>query len=118
LAKGDIVVSALVADKEEAKPRLLVVYENGYGKKTDLEEYKVQKRGGSGIKTGNVTAKTGALMGAAIVTDTETEIVAISKKGQVIRTSIDEIPELGRQTQGVRIMKLREGDGLASVICF
>jgi DNA gyrase subunit A len=117
LGKGDAVVSALVARKEVTKPLLLVVSANGYGKKTDLEEYKVQNRGGSGIKTGNITPKTGNLMAAAIVTEEEEEIVAISKKGQVIRTSIEEIPELGRQTQGVRIMKLREGDSLASVIC-
>jgi len=117
LGKGDAVVSALVARKGVAKPLLLVVSANGYGKKTDLEEYKVQNRGGSGIKTGNITPKTGNLMAAAIITIEEEEIVAISKKGQVIRTSIEEIPELGRQTQGVRIMKLREGDSLASVIC-
>jgi DNA gyrase subunit A len=96
---------------------LLVVSQNGYGKKTDIEEYKVQNRGGSGIKTGNVTSKTGDIIASAVVSPEEEEIVAISKKGQVIRTSIEEIPELGRQTQGVRIMKLREGDSLASVIC-
>jgi len=115
LQKGDNVINALVAKKGATKPLLFVVSANGYGKKTDLEEYKVQNRGGSGIKTGNITPKTGNLMSAAIIT-TEEEIVAISKKGQVIRTSIEEIPELGRQTQGVRIMKLRDGDSLASVI--
>jgi DNA gyrase subunit A len=118
LGKNDLVIGAQVAKKGASKPMLLAVYQNGYGKKTDLEEYKVQNRGGSGIKTGNVTAKTGSVIASAILTQTEEEIVAISKKGQVIRTSINEIPELGRQTQGVRIMKLREGDSLASVICF
>lgn len=118
LDKKDYVVGAQVAKKGAEKPMVLVVYQNGYGKKTDLEEYKVQNRGGSGIKTGNVTAKTGDVIASAIVTPEQEEIVAISKKGQVIRTSIAEIPELGRQTQGVRIMKLREGDKLASVICF
>lgn len=117
LGKGDAVVGAQVSKKDAEKPMLLVVYENGYGKKTDLEEYKIQNRGGSGIKTGNVTTKTGSVIASAIVTPAEEEIVAISKKGQVIRTSIEEIPELGRQTQGVRIMKLREGDSLASLIC-
>ncbi len=117
LGKGDAVIGAQVSKKDAEKPMLLVVYENGYGKKTDLEEYKIQNRGGSGIKTGNVTSKTGSVIASAIVTPTEQEIVAISKKGQVIRTSIEEIPELGRQTQGVRIMKLREGDSLASLIC-
>lgn len=118
LTKGDEVIGAQVSKKGAEKPMLLVVYQNGYGKKTDLEEYKIQNRGGSGIKTGNVTAKTGNVIASVIVTPEEEEIVAISKKGQVIRTSIEEIPELGRQTQGVRIMKLREGDTLASVICF
>lgn len=116
LGKGDVVIGAQSARKGSS-PMLLVLSQNGYGKKTDLEEYKVQNRGGSGIKTGNVTAKTGPIIASAILTETEEEIVAISKKGQVIRTSIEEIPELGRQTQGVRIMKLREGDQLASVIC-
>ncbi len=118
LQKGDIVVAAQVARKETVKPMLLVVYANGYGKQTDLSEYKIQGRGGSGIKTGNVTAKTGKVIASAVVSEEEAELVAISKKGQVIRTAIDEIPELGRQTQGVRVMKLREGDSLASLICF
>lgn len=117
LEKGDSVIAAEVVRKDAEKPMLLVVSENGYGKKTDISEYKVQNRGGSGIKTASVTSKTGQLMTAVVITPSEEEIVAMSKKGQVIRTSISEIPELGRQTQGVRIMKLRDGDGLASVIC-
>jgi DNA gyrase subunit A len=117
LGKSDRVIGAQVVKKSAEKPMLLVVSQNGYGKKTDIEEYKVQNRGGSGIKTGNVTSKTGDIIASAVVSPEEEEIVAISKKGQVIRTSIEEIPELGRQTQGVRIMKLREGDSLASVIC-
>jgi DNA gyrase subunit A len=94
LSKGDHVIGAQVAHKSAEKPMLLVISANGYGKKTDLEEYKIQNRGGSGIKTGNVTAKTGAIISSAIVTPLEEEIVAISKKGQVIRTSIAEIPKL------------------------
>jgi len=90
---------------------------NGYGKKTKLSEYKVQKRGGSGVLTMNVTSKTGELLAAKVVTDENEEIVAMSKKSQVIRVDIAEIPSLGRSTQGVRVMKLREGDTLASLIC-
>jgi len=90
----------------------------GYGKKTKLKEYKVQKRGGSGIKTAKLTAKTGNLISAKIVGKGEGEIVAVSKKGQVIRTDLGAIPSLGRQTQGVRIMKMREGDSIASLVCF
>jgi DNA gyrase subunit A len=75
----------------------------------------VQGRGGSGIKTVKVTTKTGKLMDAKVILPDESEIIAISKQGQVIRTRLNEIPSLGRQTQGVRIMKLRTGDSLASL---
>jgi len=93
------------------------VSENGFGKKTQLSEYKVQGRGGSGIKTAQVTSKTGPLINARVLDATATEIITISKHGQVIRTTLAEIPSLGRQTQGVRIMKLRDGDTLASLTC-
>jgi DNA gyrase subunit A len=118
LDKGDFVIGADVIKKDLQKPALLVVMSNGYGKKTDLKEYKVQKRGGSGIKTAQVTAKTGNVIASRVVgSEDETELVAMSKKSQVIRVDIKEIPSLGRQTQGVRIMKLREGDGIASAVC-
>ncbi|MEK7514592.1 MAG: DNA gyrase subunit A [Patescibacteria group bacterium] len=117
ISKSDIVVGAQVISKDLASPVLLVVTANGYGKKTDLKEYKIQKRGGSGIKTANITAKTGLLMASRVVTNTDGEIVAISKKSQVIRVDTKEIPLLSRSTQGVRIMKLRDGDSLASLIC-
>ena len=90
---------------------------NGYGKKTKLSEYKVQNRGGSGILTMKVTPKTGSLMGAKVVTEENEEVVAMSKKSQDIRVDLKEIPTLSRATQGVRVMKLREGDNLASLIC-
>jgi DNA gyrase subunit A len=115
LDKGDQVVGAQVAPAG-MPATLLVLSQNGYGKRTTIGEYKIQNRGGSGIKTAQVTGKTGAIMASALITDAVEEIVAISKKSQVIRTSATEIPELGRQTQGVRVMKLREGDSLASVI--
>ncbi|MEK7192807.1 MAG: DNA gyrase C-terminal beta-propeller domain-containing protein [Patescibacteria group bacterium] len=89
--------------------------ENGYGKKTKVSEYKIQKRGGSGIKTAKVTPKTGRVMVARAVTPEDSELIAISKNGQVIRTALAEVPSLGRQTQGVRIMKLREKDSIASL---
>ncbi|OHA24745.1 MAG: DNA gyrase subunit A [Candidatus Taylorbacteria bacterium RIFCSPHIGHO2_02_FULL_44_36] len=117
LKKGDMIVGADAIRKDVANPRFLVVMENGYGKTTALKEYKVQKRGGSGIKTAKITGKTGALMAAKVVSDAEEELVAISKKSQVIRVDIKEIPSLSRQTQGVRIMKLREGDSIASLVC-
>ena len=114
---ADSVISADVVSKEAKNPCLFVMGANGYGKKTELSEYKVQNRGGSGILTMNVTPKTGPLMAAKVVTDDEEEVVAMSKKSQVIRVDLKEIPTLSRATQGVRVMKLREGDSLASLIC-
>jgi len=117
LDKGDSIVGADVVKKEMKNPEFLVISANGYGKKTPLDEYKVQGRGGSGIITMKVTDKTGKIITSKVVTDEEDEIAAISKKSQVIRVEVKEIPSLGRQTQGVRIMKLREGDSIASVTC-
>ncbi len=117
LGKGDSVVGADVIKKDAKNQAFLVISQNGYGKKTDLGEYKTQNRGGSGIKTMKVTSKTGDIIASKVVTEEEEEIVAISKKSQVIRIDAKEIPSLGRQTQGVRIMKLREGDSLVSLIC-
>ncbi len=118
LDKGDTVIGADVVKKSYKNPALVVVMANGYGKKTNLDEYKVQKRGGSGIKTAQVTTKTGVVINSKVVADDMTdELVAMSKKSQVIRVDIKEIPSLGRQTQGVRIMKMREGDSIASAVC-
>jgi DNA gyrase subunit A len=116
LQKDDFIISAGVVSSTLSDPRILVLSEVGYGKRTKLKEYKVQNRGGSGIKTANVTAKTGKLISARIGDGNEGELVVISKKGQVIRVDLKEIPTLGRQTQGVRIMKMRAGDSIASLI--
>ena len=118
LGKGDQVVGAHHIKSDEKAGHLLVISANGYGKRTSLSEYKVQGRGGSGILTSKVTPKTGQVIASQVVTDREEEVIAISKKSQVVRVGLKEIPELGRQTQGVRIMKLREGDSIASLICF
>jgi DNA gyrase subunit A len=118
LKKGDRVIGAHPVPKETEKAAaLLTMGANGYGKKTKIGEYKIQKRGGSGIKTSNVTAKTGEIIASAVVTGQEEEAVAMSKKSQVIRLGLSEIPSLGRSTQGVRIMKLHPGDSIASFIC-
>lgn len=117
LRKGDVVIAAESIRKGEKDPTLLVFSEQGYGKRTKLSEYKVQKRGGSGIKTANVTDKIGKLVGASVITEELSEIVTISKKSQVVRVDLEEVPILGRQTQGVRIMKLRAGDSIASLLC-
>ncbi len=117
LGKGDKVITAQVVKKDSKNAALLVISANGYGKKTSIDDYKIQKRGGSGIKTAKVTPKTGDIICSQVVTDEEEEVVSMSQKSQVIRVDIKEIPSLGRQTQGVRIMKLRDGDKIASLIC-
>ncbi|TSC58844.1 MAG: DNA gyrase subunit A [Parcubacteria group bacterium Greene0416_79] len=117
LRRTDTIVGTGIVRKRHEKPELLVIMEKGFGKKTRISEYKTQKRGGSGIKTAKITQKTGALIAAHVVTSPDEEVVAISKKSQVIRTDVKEIASLGRQTQGVRIMKLREGDSIASLTC-
>lgn len=121
LGKGDTIVSADVVGKSQKDSEILVVMENGYGKTTPIKEYKVQKRGGTGIKTAKITSKTGAVIGAAVVSKEdreEGELVVMSKKGQVIKLPLKDVPSLGRQTQGVRVMKLRSGDSIASTVFF
>ena len=117
LGKSDMIVGVGIIKKDIKDATLLVMSENGFGKRTEIEEYKTQKRGGSGIKTAKVTSKTGDLVVASLITPEVSEIIAISKKGQVIKTDIDSISILGRQTQGVKIMKPRAGDSLASLTC-
>ena len=103
--------------KTKEKNYLLVVTENGYGKRTDLKEYRLQGRGGSGIKTVKITPKTGELVASKALTEEEEDLIVISQRGQVIRTNIASIPKLSRSTQGVKIMKLEEGDKVASAAC-
>lgn len=112
---SDSIIGLGIVSPSMKNPTLMIMSGNGYGKRTPIDEYKIQNRGGSGIKTANVTDKTGPIVGAKIVTDDDSELIAISQKSQVIRTELDSIPVLGRATQGVRIMKLREGDNIASL---
>lgn len=115
LEKGDEVVAMDVIGKQmlNGKPQVLIVTEKGYGKKSLLKEYRLQNRGGSGIKTAKVTLKTGNLISAKILNN-EDSLIVISKRGQIIRTQIKQIPLLSRATQGVRIMKLNDNDTVAS----
>lgn len=116
LKKGDEVVGVGVIRQQYESSELLVLTENGYGKKTNTKEYKTQARGGSGIKTANITDKTGKIVGAQVVPGGhDHELIAISGKSQVIRIELSDVPELGRSTQGVRIMKLRAGDHVVSL---
>jgi DNA gyrase subunit A len=114
LKGGDAIVGAGVAQKGGAE-ELLILSQLGYGKKTPIKEYKVQGRGGSGIKTSNVTAKTGPVIAGLIVRE-DGELIAMSQKSQVIRTDLKEIRSSGRQTQGVRVMTLRAGDKIAACV--
>ncbi len=117
LEANDVVVGAGIVPKDAKGAALFVVSSTGYGKKTKLSEYKTQGRGGSGIKTMSITPKTKQLVGGAVVLDGG-EVVAMSKKSQTIRTGLAEIPTLSRATQGVRVMKMREGDSVASFVVF
>ena len=118
---NDEVVGMGIIQKTNSKKQiagdtvLLVVSENGYGKRTDSKQYKIQHRGGSGMKTANVTPKTGRVVGAEIVGEETEDLVAISRKGQVIRTKLNLVSSLGRATQGVRVMKMDEKDAVASI---
>lgn len=94
---------------------LLTVSENGNGKMTDLKEYATQGRGGQGVFTFRVTDKTGPLIAATTIDNLEKEMVIISREGQVIRSAVKQIPKLGRQTSGVRIMKMNAGDSVAAM---
>ncbi|MCR4281071.1 MAG: DNA gyrase subunit A [Candidatus Kaiserbacteria bacterium] len=123
LGTGDFLVGSGIVPGSGKGAELLVLSSTGYGKKTKLSEYKTQGRGGSGIKTMSITAKTKQLVGAKVVggeeqSAKEGELVAISQKGTAIRTGLDEIPTLSRATQGVRVMKLRENDKVASFVVF
>lgn len=115
LRSGDRVAGFDIIKKEEGG-NLLVVMANGFGKQTPLSEYKVQNRGGSGVRAATVTAKTGMVVASRVIAE-ETEIFALSQKGQVIRTQLQSVRKTGRAAQGVRIMNLRSGDRIAAIIC-
>jgi len=110
-------VKGQMSNVKSAPLRLFILSENGYGKSTDVKEYRIQSRGGSGIKTANVTSKTGNLVFAKVLEGPEEDLIVISRKGQVIRTPVASIPKISRSTQGVRIMRLDEGDKVVSAAC-
>ena len=114
LDEGDEVVG-MICIEPDAKKDVLVLSENGYGKRTDLDEYRVTNRGGKGVKTINITEKTGDLVSIQAVTD-DNDLMIINRSGVTIRTKVDQIRLAGRATQGVRIINLREGDVIASVM--
>lgn len=117
--KDEVVGMGIVNEKEIKKKMfdLMVVMQNGFGKRTNLDQYGKQGRGGSGIKTANITEKTGPIVTARITNASDDrDLIVISTKGQTIRFNVKTIPQLGRQTQGVRIMRFKQaGDKVSSL---
>ncbi len=111
LDEGDEVVAM---DLVEPGAALLAISENGYGKRTEMDEYRLTRRGGKGIITMKTTEKTGRVMGVRMVTD-EDQIMLVTSGGKVIRLRVNEIRVIGRNTQGVRLIDLEEGERVASV---
>ena len=108
-------VVGMICVEPDSKQDVLVLSENGYGKRTDLDEYRITNRGGKGVKTINITEKTGKLISIQAVTD-ENDLMIINRSGLTIRIAVSQIRLAGRATQGVRIINLREGDAIASVM--
>ena len=108
----DEVVGMICVESDEAN--VLVVSSNGYGKRSEVADYRITNRGGKGVKTINVTEKTGSLIAIKNVTD-EDDLMIITKKGITIRMHVDALRIMGRATQGVRLISLRGGDEIAAV---
>jgi DNA gyrase subunit A len=107
----EVVGMVCVSNPDET---ILVVSEHGYGKRTDLEDYRVTNRGGKGVKTLNITDKTGQLVAIKSVTD-EDDLMITNKSGVMIRLRMDDLRVMGRATQGVRLINLKGNDTIASV---
>jgi DNA gyrase subunit A len=112
--ESDEVVGMICVNKEDRSRTVLVVSEKGYGKRTAVDEYRITNRGGKGVKTINVTEKTGSLVGIMEVTEKE-DLMISCKSGITIRMAISQISELGRATQGVRLIRIDEGDAIAAI---
>ena len=111
---GDEVIG-MVCVEPDTKEDILVVSENGYGKRTDLDDYRITNRGGKGVKTLQITEKTGKLIAIKSVTDAN-DLMIINRSGLTIRIPVGDIRLSGRATQGVKVINLRDGDSIASVI--
>jgi len=114
IKEGDEVVEMDVM-KDPKTAELLVIMENGLGKCSKVTGYRLQTRGGSGVKTANLTSKTGKIVGAKIILeDTKGDLIIVSRQGQIIRMNLKDIPSQGRTTQGVYLMRMHENDKVAS----
>ena len=112
----EVVGMICVNPEEQATKTVLVVSEKGFGKRTAVEEYRMTNRGGKGVKTINVTEKTGTLVGILAVAESE-DLMITCKSGVTIRMKVSDISEQGRATQGVKLIKLDEGDEIAAITC-
>ena len=112
LRAGDQVIGMDIVQKDSS---LFVISEYGYGKRTKVQQFTAHKRGGVGIRSAIVNKKTGLLVGVKTLVGDDQEVIIISAQGQTIRLGLNNIPELGRATQGVRIMRLNEGDKVVSL---
>ncbi|MEP0366211.1 MAG: DNA gyrase subunit A [Cyclobacteriaceae bacterium] len=113
LKDGEYVVGMVCVDHKEP-PQLLVVSDKGYGKRSELEDYRITKRGGKGVKTMNITEKTGGLVTIKAVTDMD-DLMIINKSGIAIRMAVSSLRVMGRATQGVRLIRLNENDEISAV---
>ncbi len=114
IGDDDEVIGALVCDPEAKDHTVLVVSENGFGKRSEPSDYRLTKRGGKGVKTINITEKTGRLVAIKNVTE-DNDLMIITKSGLTIRMSVSDIRVAGRATQGVKLINIREGDSIAAV---
>ncbi|MBV9988201.1 MAG: DNA gyrase subunit A [Chitinophagaceae bacterium] len=112
--ENDEVVGMICVDRNDKTRTVLVVSEKGFGKRTVIDEYRITNRGGKGVKTINVTEKTGSLVGILYVKESE-DLIITCKSGITIRTGIEEIREAGRATQGVTLIRLDDGDEIAAI---
>src|SRR5690606_836745 len=110
----EVIGMICVSKNEEKNTTVLVVSEKGYGKRTAIDEYRFTNRGGKGVKTLNITEKTGALVGLLDVTENE-DLFITCKSGITIRMPVQDISELGRATQGVKLIRVDEGDEIAAI---
>ena len=112
--ENDRVISMVCFERGDTSRQILVVSENGYGKRSDIDDYRIINRGGKGVKTINITEKTGNLIAIKAASDDE-DLMIINKSGLTIRMHVSDIRSAGRATQGVKLINLRGADKIASV---
>ncbi len=117
LEKDDEITAIDIISKKESGDNLLIITEKGFGKRVKIKEFRIQKRGGSGIKAISIKEKTGFLIFAKVLTQKEQNLFVISKEGQIIKTGLNIIPLLSRSAIGVKIMKLKDSDKIVTATC-